>query len=357
MSFSDLKLRKYGLLFFKALIGLSTFFFLFKAVFGEGQATDGWLLRLAAAFRSGAGGPIVLAAILIPLNWGLEAAKWHLLSRKVERVTWMQAYRAVLVGICLGFITPNRVGDYAGRIIELKSRHRLEALGAVFLGRFCQLVLTLTAGSAGLFYFCLHTWTLPVPGLLPGIGVGLGLLNGGAYLVLFNPRILVGMAAATPFLKRFLPYLSIISRYTTREMAWLVAWSALRYLVFLSQFLLLLWAFGIQTGSLAMTMGVACTFLLKSVLPSFNAFTDLGMRELSAMYFFSLLQQDKVLVMSASLSLWLLNIAVPSLIGLILVWQIKLKSLSDDPLKKNKDQPSGSRNKWRVTKKQVSDYE
>jgi hypothetical protein len=81
------------------------------------------------------------------------------------------------------------------------------------------------------------------------------------------------------------------------------------------------------------------------------------MRELSAMYFFSLLQQDKVLVMSASLSLWLLNIAVPSLIGLILVWQIKLKSLSDDPLKKNKDQPSGSRNKWRVTKKQVSDYE
>jgi uncharacterized membrane protein YbhN (UPF0104 family) len=338
MDFSDLKFKKYGLFFFKTLIGIGTFYFLFKAVFGGGIAAEDWLARLWRAFREGEGGPVLLALGLIPLNWGLEAVKWQLLSRKIERVSFGQAYRAVLVGICLGFITPNRVGDYAGRILELKSRHRLEALGAIFLGRFCQLLVTLAAGSLGLIYFALITRPLPVTGLLPGIGVSLAALNLGGCFILFNPRIILGLVAAMPFLNRFVAYLSVISQYGPGEIAWLLFWSALRYLVFMGQFLLLLWAFGVGAGLLPMTMGVAGTYLLKSVLPSFNAFTDLGMRELSAMYFFSLLGQDKVLVMSASLSLWLLNIALPSLTGLLLVWRIKLKSLvREKELKLTKD--------------------
>jgi hypothetical protein len=330
MFFSDLKVKRYGLLFFKALIGLGTFYFLFKAVFNEGMAAAEWLSRLWNAFRQGAGGPILLALALIPVNWGLEAVKWQLLSRQVEPISLVKACRAVLVGTCLGFITPNRVGDYAGRILELKSRQRLEALGAVFLGRFCQLLLTLTAGSVGLIYFATHTWTWPVPGFVPAIIGSLAGLNLVAYLVLFNPRIILGMVAAMPLLNRLMAYLSIISCYGRGELARLLGWSALRYLVFLSQFVLLLGAFGVQIGWLPMAMGVASTFLLKSVLPSFNAFTDLGMRELSAMYFFALLGQDKVLVMSASLSLWLFNIAVPSLGGLLLVW--RMKTMTNDQL-------------------------
>jgi Lysylphosphatidylglycerol synthase TM region len=325
---SDLKVRKYGLLLGKALIGAGTFYLLFRVVFNEGPGAEAWLSRLWAAFRQGAGGPILLALGLIPLNWGLEALKWQGLSRKVERISLVQAYRAVLVGICLGFITPNRLGDYAGRILELRSRQRLEAVGAVFLGRFCQLLITLTAGSGGVVYFAAHIQALAVPaGILPGLVIGLVALNLGAYLVLFNPRIILAMVAAMPFLNRFIAYLSVIGRYKRGELGLLLTWSALRYLVFMSQFLLLLKAFGVKPGWLPMAMGVASTYLVKSVLPSFNAFTDLGMRELSAMYFFALLGQDKALVMSASLSLWFLNIAVPSVAGLLLVWRIKLKHL------------------------------
>jgi Lysylphosphatidylglycerol synthase TM region len=332
MFFSDRRFKSFGLLFLKALIGLGTFYFLFKAVFGEGIAPEAWLLRLGQAFRQGAAGPMLLALALIPLNWGLEALKWQLLSGKVEPVSLVRAYRAVLVGICLGAVTPNRVGDYAGRILELRSRQRLEALGAVFLGRFCQLLITLTAGSVGLVYFGAHTRVLPETGLVPPLVAALGALNLAAYLVLFNPRLLLGLVAALPVLNRFISYLSIISRYASGELACLLTWSALRYLVFMSQFLLLLSAFGIHPGWLPMAMGVAATFLLKSVLPSFNALADLGMRELSAMYFFTLLGQDKALVMSASLSLWLLNIGVPSLIGLVLVWRMKMSKLENEQM-------------------------
>lgn len=339
MSFTYPRLNKFGLLFIKALIGLGTFYFLFIAVFKEGLEVEGWLARLWAAFGQGAAGPILLALALMVANWGLEALKWQLLSRKVEHLSLWQAFQAVLVGMCLGFITPNRLGDYAGRIIKLKSRRRLEALGAVFLGRFCQLLITLSLGSMGWVYFAAQASGQPFAGFFPLLIGFLTLLNGGGYALLFHPRMLMGLVAATPFLNRFLSYLSVISRYETGELARLLAWSAGRYLVFLSQFLLLLGAFGVQEALFPMAMGVASTFLLKSALPSFNAFTDLGTRELSALFFFSLLGQDKALVMSASLSLWLLNLALPSLGGLLLFWRIKLKSL-DKGKKKNKSAKS-----------------
>ncbi|MGV3641833.1 MAG: lysylphosphatidylglycerol synthase domain-containing protein [Adhaeribacter sp.] len=334
MMFSFPRLNKFGLLFIKALIGLGTFYFLFKAVFKEGLEVEAWLPRLWMAFGQGAAGPILLALALMAANWGLEAGKWQLLSRKVERLTFWQAYRSVLVGMCLGFITPNRLGDYAGRIIRLKTRRRLEALGAVFLGRFCQLLLTLTGGSLGWIYFSSRVPGWPFPGssaLLIGV---LAAVNIGGYVLLFHPRILLRGVAATPFLNRFMLYLSVMSRYGRRDLWQLLALSAARYLVFLGQFLLLLQAFNLQADLGAMAMGVASTFLLKSILPSLNAFTDLGTRELSAMYFFSMLGQDKALVMSASLSLWLLNLALPSLFGLLLVWQIKLKSLRKSKTRK-----------------------
>jgi len=327
MLISSSRLNKFGLLLFKALIGLGTFYFLFKAVFKEDLEVADWLPRLGAAFGQGAAAPILAALALMGANWGLEALKWQLLSRKVEQLSFWQAYRAVLVGMCLGFITPNRLGDYAGRIIRLKSRRRLEALGAVFLGRFCQLLLTLSVGSLGWIFFATKAPLVFFPGFVPLLIGVLAAVNFGGYVLLFHPRILLGLVGATPLLSRFLAYLAVIGLYSRGDLARLLAWSAARYLVFLGQFLLLLDAFGIEADFVSMAMGVASTFLLKSVLPSLNAFTDLGTRELSAMYFFSLLGQDTALVMSASLSLWLLNLALPSLAGLLLVWQIKLKSL------------------------------
>ena len=64
---------------------------------------------------------------------------------------------------------------------------------------------------------------------------------------------------------------------------------------------------------------MAGTFLLKSLVPSLNALADVGVRELSATHLFGLLGQSALPVLSASLSLWVLNIALPSAAGLVLV--------------------------------------
>ena len=318
----------------KLFILAGTIYCLYQTIIGEGQKPETWFLELISALKNGRGAFIFLALGLITLNWGLEALKWQKLAAKIEPLSFWQAYRAVLVGVCLGFITPNRMGDYAGRIMELQSRQRLEAVGAIFLGRFCQLSITVATGSVSIFYFLACFLNLSF-GILASVATTLLFLNGGIFLLLFRPSILLTAAAAIPVLNRFIRYVSIISIYTVAEVRHLLWLSFWRYGVFLGQFMLLLYAFGVQVSWYQMALGVSSTFLLKSVVPSVSALADLSMRELSAIYFFSLLGQSSFLVMSASLSLWFINIGIPSLIGLAFIWRLKWKIKTKKKSKSN----------------------
>lgn len=306
----------------KVVIFAGTFYFLYEALLTENAQPETWLLAFNAILSKGERFYILLAAVLIFCNWGLEARKWQNLAAKVENINFWQAYQAVLVGVCLGFITPNRLGDYAGRIMGLQSRQRLESIGAIFLGRFCQLIITVIAGTVGILFFLIKYYHLDLPVFL-SLGFGLLSVIGVLLLLLFRPRILIGGLSVLPSLHKFIRYVNIITRYTLKEIINLLQLSFLRYLVFAGQYMLLLMAFGVEVSWWEMALGISGTFLLKSVVPSLSSLSDLGMRELSAIYFFSLLGQNKLVVMSASLSLWFLNIALPSLVGLIFVYRMK----------------------------------
>ena len=134
----------------KLLVVALTLYLLWQAIFTAPDTFLNWQTILEDALASPFRWLFIGTAILIPLNWGFEAKKWQLLGQKLEPISYLRAYRAVMVGLTLGFITPNRLGDYAGRVLELKSKQRLEAIGAIFIGRFCQLVATVIVGSVGL---------------------------------------------------------------------------------------------------------------------------------------------------------------------------------------------------------------
>lgn len=299
-------------------VTLLTLALLYNSVFAEPDTAQAWRKLLSTAL-SGAGRlPVLLALALVPLNWGLEAWKWHRLARHLEPVTFGRSFRAVMVGLTLGFATPNRVGDYAGRILELRSK-RVRALGAVFLGRYCQLVVTVLGGVAGLLFFLLKFYVRGYPALGLGLVVLAGGIGGAVLLPLYRSRLLVAALGLWRPLRRFRPALAVMPTYPARALHAVLAIAGLRYAVFCGQFLLLLYAYGVG-GKLGPGLAaVAGTFLLKSLVPSLNALADVGVRELSATHLFGLLGQSALPVLSASLSLWVLNIALPSAAGLLLV--------------------------------------
>jgi len=315
--------RRFLLLAGKLLVVALTLYFLYQAIFTAPDTFLSWRNILQNAVDSKFKWLFIVTTLLIPVNWGFEAKKWQLLGQKLEPISFLRAYRAVMVGLTLGFITPNRLGDYAGRVLELKSKQRLEAIGAIFIGRFCQLVATVIVGSIGLLYFVLTFFWTDYPGVSLSFVVLLIVIVIASLLLLYNAQAMVALISTIKPLRKLVAYVAIMASYTSAEISKLLILSLGRYAVFMLQFILLLILFDVKLSALQYICGVAGTFFIKSIVPSVSLLSDLGARELSAMYLFGLLGQERLQVLSASLSLWLLNIAVPSVVGLYFVLRLR----------------------------------
>lgn len=263
----------------------------------------------------------LILVLMVPLNWFLESFKWQILLRPVTSISLMGAFKGVLTGLALGFMTPHSLGDYAGRIGQLGSSNRLESMGAILLGRGAQFLSTLLFGLLGLW-----AWYR-----VDSTGLGLGIfwtslfILGLLLLLFFFARsyfVLLCQKLWPPVVR----FVKVLSQYSRRQVLGIFALSLLRYLVFSSQFLILLYWLDTPLPVSTLMAGVSWVLLAKSVIPAFNFLSDLGVREFSALYFFGLYAISPAPVLTASLSIWLLNILVPTLIGAGFIIQMKIFS-------------------------------
>src|ERR1041384_5710121 len=70
----------------------------------------------------------LLSGVLLMLfNWLFEAIKWRLLINAQEHISIKKALKAILAGISISIFTPNRIGEFAGRIYYLDNADKLKA--------------------------------------------------------------------------------------------------------------------------------------------------------------------------------------------------------------------------------------
>lgn len=67
---------------------------------------------------------LILACFLIPFNWLAETQKWHQFVSRYQKFSKWQAYKAVLAGVSFSLFTPNRVGEYGGRILFVQRKNQ-----------------------------------------------------------------------------------------------------------------------------------------------------------------------------------------------------------------------------------------
>jgi uncharacterized membrane protein YbhN (UPF0104 family) len=273
-----------------------------------------------------------LSILLMPLNYLLEAEKWRSVVRSFyPELRLGRAFWAVLAGMASGIFTPNRVGEYAGRVLFLSEGKRVEAIVATFVDRVCQLLVTLVCGL------------LALGALVAEFGGGFleGLLAAPTTRVLFLVFALaMGLVvflflAAPQHLARWLPQRwnsavwirkvrFALSQMPGRDIRRVVALSLLRYFVFSFQYVLLMWAFG-YTGGLGLGLGiVALIFFGKSVLPVMGIF-ELGVRETVAVLVMGVFGLDKPMAVSSTFVLYVLNILLPTLLGILAVQRLGQK--------------------------------
>ena len=266
--------------------------------------------------------PLVLSVtvLLLVANWALEAWKWQYLSKKLESISFWKAMRGVFTGVTLGFVTPLGLGEYTGRILHLNHPDRSRSLGAVFLCRIAQFYVTVICGGLAIVFY---TSVVQEQNLIYSLVLTSFIILTTIFLflfILFYKRMIL-LTEKISLLNKLYPYLSIISEYKPDEIRHVIFISFIRYFVFTLQFILLLRMFDVIVPWDAMLTGIFFVFIAKSVIPTLF---DLGVREGAAVFFFSAFTNAEENILFASLSLWVINLLIPALIGLFFIFRLKI---------------------------------
>lgn len=261
-----------------------------------------------------------LTCIAIPVNWGFETLKWLQFVRHFEALSFLKAFRAVMSGITLSIFTPNRIGEYGGRILYVSSEHQLKAVVATLCGSFSQLLVLMTFGILGMIRFLIE---------FKGIDGFLlwGLYFSGLLFVLvllfcfYNVSLLIPLAKKLPFqryLKRFAGSVSILKTYDTATLSRALFFATLRYLTYMTQYYWLLCFFGIELNLWSGLTGVATIFLLQTSIP-LPPFLGLVVRGNLAIYIWSFYGANEVAILAATFTLWVLNLIIPAFLGMVFI--------------------------------------
>lgn len=241
---------------------------------------------------------LLLVIPLMPINWYLEALRWKLSIDPFEPITMKEAWGSVLGGLALNWVLPFTSGDLLTRISQ--QRDKYQATAAVVLNRGIMLLITLAMGLYGVSFLAreldLNGW------FLLGLIICVPILK-----VIFKKPI-----------KRFIAYFQELKNPTLMR---IIGISFLRYAIFLTQFYLLLNAFLPSLESQLLIAGIGWIFMVRSALPLL--FGGMGVREASGIFFFEFYVNDLQLVIFPIFLIWIINILIPSLIGLWFVWKLK----------------------------------
>jgi hypothetical protein len=313
---------------------VATYYFIYKEIFYKRK-----LDYVVDAFNDLISEPYVTILFiwtiaLMLVNWGIESLKWQYLMNKVEPIPFFKSYEAVLSGISVSIFTPNRVGEWFGRVFIMKKANPWKGVFITMIGSFSQLLITIIVGAISLVFYIpiyFHDAGFYSNYLLYGLILLVIVITGSLLLIFLNVSSIPGFINRL-IKKRFAhfnEYINVISGYSTFELITVIIFSFLRYCVFALQFYILLMMFSVKIPFLHGMMIISLIFFVMTAIPTVTL-AELGIRgsvalQLVGLYFERMgMLSDKIEIgiLSATSTLWLINLAFPALLGTLFVYRL-----------------------------------
>ena len=279
--------------------------------------------RILATARQAAPQWIVLAALLLPVNLSVEAIVWHRLARSVvPDLSLKQAAASLLCGYPLGAFTPMRLGELAGRAFYIDYPDKWELGTVVFAQRMLDMIISVNVGLLALLYFIrflqpgpvVFWWTLAIF----GAGMALTLTTLGLF-----PNLAYHAVRRITSRAKIHRRAAFLQRYSPPFMAKTLGLTLLRYLIYSTQYVLLLHAFVPSLDYFDAYLGGALVFYAKFIIPSLTIM-DIGIREGAAIFFFGQMGIAEAAAFNGSFLLFCLNLLLPALVGIPFVLRLRL---------------------------------
>jgi len=297
----------------KLIIAAMVTVFLIKRVHGK---------EIISAFASASLPLIFISLLLLIPNLYLQFFKWRYLVRLLKaKVSNQEIMQSLFAGFTFGFITPGRLGEF-GRAFFIKETSWISLLGIAAIDKLFSLAIVVFWGAVGLIFFIARQLTLYifVP-LFVFILIALFVI----YYILLHPQIiksfLYSINIILPFrdkIKLLMGSLDNFHQPQARKLLWL---NLCFFIAFLLQYCLLTFAFE-PSHFLPTFFALSAVMLVKTMLPI--SVGDLGIRESAAVFFLGKIGIMEATAFNASILLFIINLVIPSLMGLILLLKYRL---------------------------------
>ena len=215
---------------------------------------------------------LCLVVLLMFVNWLIEARKWQVLMARLQQMSLGTSFKSILAGVSLGVNTPNRVGEYGGRMLYVYEEVRLKSLPMSVLGNISQLIITLLLGCLGLFIQKDNVYTACAN---YGLAYAWFEFFSGSAIVLtiviiifyFKLEKILNTVASIPF-RNWLNKLNGLEQCSVTVLLRVLLLSALRYIVFVCQYILLLQLMHVELNITDAFWLITVLYLILAIIPS-----------------------------------------------------------------------------------------
>ena len=267
---------------------------------------------------------LVAVILLMIVNWSIEAVKWKISVRSIQEISFLKAFRAILSGVSFSVSTPNRIGEYLGRMLYMDEGNRLKTISITIVGSISQLIITLLMGFMGLIILRpgIESNQFISPIWMNVILYGVLAVLSGLILFYFRLSWLIRLVDKLPGSRRFAYLVSALEDFDAGLLFRLLLLSALRFVVFIVQYYLLFHLFAVDVSWGQTFWAVSVSFLVMAVIPTI-AIIELVQRGKVMTTIMALYTANKLGVGFATAGIWLINLIIPAIAGSLLILSIK----------------------------------
>ena len=291
----------------KLIIVFGAFYFIYQKLMNNGLLTIGELKLQVSVLWTHSAWMLLLLLLLTDLNWLLEIVKWQNLASVEKKITFFEAYEQCFASLTASMITPNRIGEYGAKALFYKVPNRKNIMGLNLLGNLSQLVTTSFFGVIGLVFFLINFKVQT-----PKIKIQYSLI----FVIIIVLVILFIRNDNFKKAKLFLRQISKKTYFLTLVLA------VFRYLVFTHQFYFLIILFELNVDYFTAMCLIFSTYFMASVLPSLTIF-DWVIKGSVAIFVFGFVEVNELTIVTITTFMYLLNFAIPAIIGSIFVFNYK----------------------------------
>ena len=273
---------------------------------------------------------LVVCMVLMPINWIVESTKWRTLILPWKHISKKDAMKAIYAGISVGLVTPARIGEYGGRLLLIEGDDRTKSIPATLVSSIAQNISNIIGGYIGALIFCFCYFS--VNRFVYIAGSILGLLGIVMLCALFFniSKLNLDWLNRWKWGKLLNKQAHVLSLYDRPILNRVLNLSHLRYLIYCTQYVLILYFLGIELSVLAAFSGVSVIYLLQSGIPLPPMLSVVARGEL-AVIIWSIFTANVGGILVATFGLWVINLVFPALLGLMIVLNVNhIKSSQND---------------------------